>query len=148
MENNSNFFTKLIPQSHNSALADNINSAMKLFAILTFVSVFVTGFIIANGRNIGSREMTRQELNWYESRFKDGRSSHKPSFTFEEWKVWRERHGFVCNVDEDCSWLTIQKNMGCSEGEVRWAQDMGWAVPENLSAVSFQSTKQSFYLHV
>ena len=51
------------------------------------------------------------------SRFGDRQSSHKTSFTFEQWRGWRERHGFVCDVDEDCSWLTRAKNMGCSRGE-------------------------------
>ena len=70
---------------------------------------------------LGSGLMTRKQLETLESRFKDNQPRYKTSFTFQQWKRWRQKHGFVCNVDEDCSWLTATKRMGCSGGEVRWA---------------------------
>ena len=41
---------------------------MKLFAILTFVSAFLVGLVVAYRGNIGSGEMTQANLFWLESR--------------------------------------------------------------------------------
>ena len=65
--------------------------------------------------------MTKGQLNWLESRFKDSQSRHKTPYSFEQWKEWRETDGFVCNVDEDCRWIPSMahaNDMECRKGEV------------------------------
>ena len=65
---------------------------------------------------IGTGEISKPQLNWLESKFNDGQSRHNTPYGFEQWKSWRATDGFVCNVDEDCTW--ISGKMECREGEV------------------------------
>ena len=62
---------------------------------------------------IGMGTMSQQQLNWLESKFKDFQSHRDPKlpYDFQRWNGWRIRHGFVCDTDAECTW--ISKDMEC-----------------------------------